>query len=115
MIRSFGIDENNDLVLGDDRNLSIVTNLQAVLNVCEHAAKAIRNEMIYAQGEGMPDFETIWNGSPNPAAWEAAFRTRIRKVQDVTGIVSFTPRRDGDTWKYEAVISTVYGEGRISG
>lgn len=114
MTRTFAVDANNDLVIGADDRLSIVSGLDAVLQNCEHAAKTILNEMVLAQGEGIPYFEAVWVGVPNLAVWEASFRARILAVADVLAVVTLRLGRAGDVLTYEATISTVYGTGDIS-
>ena len=60
MTRSFAVDQHNDLMIGNNRKLALVDNLQAVMAICTHAAQAILGEMIYAQKQGLPDFQTVW-------------------------------------------------------
>lgn len=114
MTRTFAVDANNDLVIGEDDRLSIVSGLDAALQNCEHAANTILNEMVLAQGEGIPYFEAIWVGVPNVAVWEAAFRARILAVADVVAIDALALGRTGETLTYRATIATIYGTGEIS-
>jgi hypothetical protein len=113
MTRTFAIDANNDFLLVG-ANLAIVTRVQAVLNICEHAAQAILEEMVFAKDQGMPYFETVWTGTPTTAPFEAAFRTRISQVEGVTEIQELTTAQVGDVMQYTATIRTVYGTGTIS-
>lgn len=115
MTQTFAVDANNDLFIGSDDRLGVASGLQAVLQNCEHAAKTILNEMVLAQGEGLPYFEAVWNGKPNLPVFEAAFRARVGAVQDVTGIVALTTRINGEVLNYSATIRTVYGTGEING
>lgn len=113
MTRTFAIDENNDfLVMGS--SLVIATGVTAVLNICEHVAKAILGEMVFAKDQGMPYFETVWTGTPTTAPFEAAFRLRIPQVEGVTEIQELTTEQVGDVMQYRATIVTVYGTGTIS-
>jgi hypothetical protein len=114
MTRTFAVDANNDLVIGSDDRLRIATDLEAVLQNCEHAAKTILNEMVLAQGEGIPYFEAVWVGVPNLAVWEASFRARVLAVADVLSIDALTLGREGETLTYRATITTVYGTGEIA-
>lgn len=115
MTRSFGINQHNDLTINAHGELALVDELQAVMNVCEHAAKAILNEMIYAQSQGLPDFQAVWTGAANLTAWEMAFRARFKTIAQVTSLENLTTWRDGDTLKYAATIKTIYGTGEIHG
>lgn len=115
MTRSFGINAHNDLTIGNNGALTMVDQLQAVMNICEHAASAILNEMIYAQGQGLPDFQTVWNGAPYLSAWEMAFKRRMKKIPEVVSLESLKTWRSADTMKYAATIKTIYGTGEIHG
>ncbi|EJF89122.1 hypothetical protein [Bartonella tamiae] len=97
------------------QNLQFVDDLQAVLNICAHAAKAIRHEMIYAQTQGLPDFQFIWIGSVNLAAWEVAFRARIKNIKEVTSLEHLSIWCEGDIMRYSATIKTIYGTGDLHG
>lgn len=114
MTKTFAVDANNDLVIGQDDRLVIAVDREAVLQNCEHAAKTILDEMVLAQGEGIPYFEAVWVGVPNLAVWEAAFRARILAVPDVLSIDALTTARDGEVLTYRATIATAYGTGEIS-
>lgn len=115
MTRSFAVDQHNDLIIGSNRKLALVDNLQAVMAICTHAAQAILGEMIYAKKQGLPDFQTVWQGSANLTAWEVAYRARLKQIPEVTSLQSLSTWRDGDTMKYAAVIKTIYGTGEIHG
>lgn len=114
MTKTFAVDANNDLVIGADDRLRIAVDLEAVLQNCEHAAKTILNEMVLAQGEGIPYFEAVWVGVPNLAVWEASFRARVLAVADVLSIDALTLGREGEALTYRATIATVYGTGEIA-
>lgn len=113
-MRSFATDGNNDLFIAG-RNMAIDVDLQAVMDVCAHCAQAILGEMVLAQSQGMPYFETIWVGGPTSAPFEAAFRQRIAQVSGVTEITSLVVEQVGDRMQYSAEISTIYGAGAING
>lgn len=115
MTKSFAVDSNNDLVIGQDDKLVMSTGLDAVLQNCAHAAKTILGEMVLQVNEGLPYFEAIWIGAPNFAVWEAAFRRRILAVEGVTGIVSLEIISQAGVMSYVASISTVYGSGVLNG
>lgn len=113
-MRTFATTDTNDFALVG-RSLALVTDLQAVLDVCKHCAQAILGEMVLAQEQGMPYFQTVWVGAPTTAPFEAAFRQRIAQVPGVTGIDELTTSQVGDTMTYQAVIVTIYGTGTVNG
>lgn len=113
-MKTFATSPTNDLLISG-RSMSLVSGVYAVLSVCEHAAKAILGEMVFAQEQGMPYFQTVWVGHPTTAPFEAAFRERILQIEGVTGIEELTTAQTGDTMTYSARITTVYGTGTING
>jgi hypothetical protein len=113
--RSLAVDGNNDLFIDGANGLAMVAGLAAAVQNCETAVKTLLNEMIFAQGDGLPYFEALWTGIPDSAVFEAALHARLLAVQDVTGIVELTTRLEGNAFKYDATISTIYGEGTLSG
>lgn len=113
-MRSFLVNANNDLVVSG-RSLIVSVDLEAVLLVCAHCAKAILGEMVFAKNQGMPYFETVWVGAPSSAPFEAAFRARIAQVEGVVSIDELTVEQVGDVMQYAATITTAYGTGTING
>lgn len=114
MTRTLAVDSNNDIYIDGTGNIAIATGLVAVLQTCEHVAKAILKEMVFAQDRGMPYFETVWNGTPTTNPFEAAFRSRVAQVPDVTGVTDLEVTQVADRFTYTATISTIYGTGTIS-
>lgn len=115
MTKVFTVDENNDLMLAGNGNLSISTELEATLQACEHAAKAQLAEMVLAADQGVPNFQTIWNGSPNVTQFEAYLRRQLLAVVGVTDVVSLDTNVSNNILSYTATISTIYGQGVING
>lgn len=113
-MRSLGVDGNNDLFLSGN-SVVTVTDLEAVLEVCAHCAKAVLGEMLYFPAQGMPYFETVWVGNPTTAPFEAAFRARILRIAGVVSIEELTTIQQGDSMSYIARIQTIYGTGSVSG
>lgn len=109
MTLTFAVDANNDLYLGTDDRLAMVTGAAAVGQACAHAAKTILGEMVLATDEGLPYFEAVWNGTPNLAVFEAALRTALLEVDGVTDITALSMVVSGGVLTYAATIVTVYG------
>jgi len=115
MTLTVAVDDKNDLFIGADGSLALFSGLPAVTQNCEHAAKTQRGEMIYAVDEGLPNFETIWNGSPNRLQFEAFMREALEGVQDVIEVSELVSVVVGDELQYRADISTTYGTGTVNG
>jgi hypothetical protein len=111
---TFATTGTNDFLLSG-RSLAFASDIDAVLLVCRHAAQAILGEMVFAQDQGMPYFETVWVGAPTTAPFEAAFRDRIGRVSGVVSIDDLTTEQIGDAMRYSATITTIYGTGTIDG
>ncbi len=115
MTKTFSVNENNDIFIGNDGNLSISAGLQAVLFVCANAAKAQLGEMVLQVEQGIPNFQTIWSGSPNVAQFEAALRTTLLNVADVTEVSNLSIAISNNVLSYTTTINTIYGNGIING
>lgn len=115
MTRVFGVDENNDLVIGPDGNLTIERDLEAVLQSAQQHAQAQYGEMILAVDEGVANFDTIWKRATNVIQFEAFVRQAILDTPGVTEIRDFNVTVQNNTASYIATIVTIYGEGQISG
>lgn len=110
MIRTFGTNEQNDIYIGSDGNLAVLTGINAVAGACETATKAQLGEMIYATTQGMPALQVILGvGVPNYPIYETALRNTILGVQDVSGIEGIQLQPTGNELDYTVTINTIYG------
>lgn len=115
MTRCLAINSRNDIYVAPDGRLAVAAGIQAVLAACQTAVQAMLGEMPLALDQGMPNFEVIWNGSPNLAQFEAAARTQFLKVPGVIEVSSFTVEVIAGTVVYSATIRTIFGEGQLNG
>lgn len=115
MTRTLSSDDNNDIFVGADGSLAVATGLEAALFNCASAVKAQLGEMIFAMDEGLPNFQTVWNGAPNPIQFEAYLRRTLLTVTDVISVESVTVSATGGTLTYQATIKTIYGLGTLNG
>jgi hypothetical protein len=115
MTQTFSVNSNNDLFLGIDGNISISYDLQAVLENCAHIVKVRLGEVVLNTDQGLPYFETVWNGVPNLIQFESAARNALLQIDGVTEVVSFKISIVDDVLVYLATIRTIYGEGAING
>lgn len=115
MPTTFAVDENNDLYIGPDGNLAIVTGLEAVLQACATRVKAQLGEMVLAIGQGVPNFQIVWGGIVNYPQFEAIVRNVFLSVPNVLDVLDFQILKIVDTLQYTALILTTFGQGEISG
>lgn len=114
MTTTLAADADNDLFLDGTGVLATRSGLRAVLQVCEHAAKTLRGEMVFATDQGIPYFTTVWGGSPNRPQFEAALRRALLAVPDVLDIVELETQSSGNVLSYRVTIKTIYGVGAFN-
>lgn len=113
-MKSFAMNSNNDMYIGTDGNLAIVSDIDAVMQNCRSAMQAQLGEMQFDTARGMPNRATVYD-TYNPVQFTAAGRTTLAAVEGVVSVVNFTVQRSGDTLNYSATIKTIYGTGAING
>lgn len=111
---TFETDFNNDLVIGSDGNLSLISGINAVSQTAEHYAYTLRGEMMFAADLGVPFFDVAFGATPNIAQFESFMRMRIMETPEVIRINSFTAEQVNDSLIYNAEIETIYGAGVIT-
>ena len=115
MTKVFKVDSNNDLYIAPNGSLAIGTELDAVMQACEHAVKAQLGEMMYRADEGMPNFQAIWNGQPNIPQFIAALKKRIEGVEGVIEATNTQAQASDNVLTYSATIKSIYGEAYLNG
>ena len=111
---SVATNDNNDMFLDGQNNLSMVTGIQACLQDCQHVAQVRLGEMVLATDVGMPYFQSVFNNT-NPDQFKQALITAWLQVPNVTDVLGCSVIVIGNTLSYEAVIATTFGRGTING
>ena len=114
-MKTFNINGNNDLCLGNDGNLSVVQGEAAVKNGCSQYVKALRGEMLHKMDKGIPYWKTTFGRQADLPLFEAAFRERMREIPQVTAVVSFSATLSDNELNYVAVLQTEYGSITLNG
>ncbi|ELX8378362.1 hypothetical protein AB7W88_03770 [Providencia vermicola] len=112
---TFDVNKNNDIHLGNSGNLAIANGERSLKNRCEHYVKAIRGEMLHKLDRGIPYWKTTFGRQADIPLFESAFRDRMRELNDVISVLSFSASLADNTLKYTAVIQTIYGEITLNG
>lgn len=115
MTKTFGTDKNNDLYLDNAKNVAVLTGLPAISAACETATKAQLGEMVLAIGQGIPNFQTIWVGSPNFPVYTSYLRKTLEGIPGVLAVSSLDLTVANNVLSYSAMISTQFGSGSING
>lgn len=114
MAQTFTTNANNDIFILPNGNLSISFDLEAVLQLCKTGVQALLGEMVLAVDQGIPDFQTVWNGVPNIPQWEAAVQTTVLNTENVIQILNLTTTIANNTLNYTMTVLTTYGVGTIN-
>lgn len=115
MTTTFGTDANNDLFLNVQNNISVLSDLAAIIAACETATKAQLGEMILTTTQGIPNFETVWVGAPNYSLYTNYLRETLIAVDGVQEVVSLQLMTLNNNLSYTATIRTAFGTGTING
>jgi hypothetical protein len=115
MTQTLGTDSNNDIHIGIDGNVVLLSGVHAVLAACETASKAQLGEMVLATGNGIPNFQAVWVGSPNYAIFQSYLRSTLLKVDGVIDVESLTLTVKEGILSYYATIKTQYGTAALNG
>lgn len=115
MIKTFAVDENNDLFLNAIGNISIISDLEAVLQIAERSVKTQLGELLYNTDRGIPNFDLAWKGTPNLPQYEAALRRTLLSISSVTEVIRLNIIIKADMLEYSAEIATVFGTGEVNG
>lgn len=104
---SIGTNANNDIYLGPDGNMVMVSGIEAVKQDAEHALKAQLNEMFLQPGVGMPATDDVFLDQQF-ARYQAVGIKTLKGINGIVSVRSFVITQDGDTMKYTTIFSTVY-------
>ena len=115
MTQTFAINAKNDLYIGANGNLAIVTGQTGVEQACQTASQAQLGEMILAINSGVPNFQSVWNGSPNLSIFRAFLRNTLLAVPGVLAVVSLNTSVVDHALHYQATISSTFGLIELNG
>lgn len=123
-VTTFAVNANNDLYLDTDGNIAIVTDLQAVLQACQQAAKTLLGEMVLQTDQGIPYFTAVWVGVPNLSAFQNALTTSWLQVTGVVSVDNLTTKQapvvipgttlTSEAVSYSATITTIFGSSNLA-
>lgn len=115
MVKTLGTNSSNDLYLGPDGNVVMLSGILAVAAACKTACLAQLGECVLETGIGLPNFQTVWVGVPDYAIWESYLQNTILNVEGVTSVQSVTLSALDNTLTFVAQINTIYGSTTING
>lgn len=114
-MKTLATNGSNDIFLGHDGNLALISGINATLQTCEHVARTRLAELPYAQSRGIPFFDIALGSSPDMSLYDMYLRKVYLKSPGVTGVGNISFQLVGDELKYTAEIKTIYGTESASG
>lgn len=109
MPQTFGTNANNDIYILPSGNLAVLSGLPAVSGACATATKAQLGEMVLTILQGIPNFQTVWVGSPNLPIWESKVRQALLAVTGVIEVTSLASQVVNGQLSYQAEILSTFG------
>jgi hypothetical protein len=110
----FRIDSNNGFRL-DGGMISRASGIEAVAINCQHEVQTILGEDPFRKEKGMPNFRTVWNGTPDILQFEFFLRKTLLAVQGVDRVSNFKAEVVENILTYSINIETSFGSEIISG
>lgn len=85
------------------------TGQSAVEDACSNVSKMRLGEAVLQTGLGLPMFEALFNGIPNPAIYENALRVALENVDGVVSVNVIELSQVNHSFNYSATIETEFG------
>lgn len=114
-MRTFLLDENNDLTLDKTGNLAMTSGIEATAQTSRNFAATRSGEMIHDMDLGVPFFMTSFDRFPNLAQFEAALRRRLIEIETVQAVTALDVQYTDGAVKYTATLQTSDGAVTING
>ena len=111
---TFETDSNNDLMLGNDGNFSMISGLDAVIQQCEEVMETLLGELIYDKSKGIDYENTAWAGNPDLVKFERQARAQLLSIETIQNVTDFTIEIVDDILRYTAIIDSTLGNGTIT-
>lgn len=101
----------NDICLDEFGNISVLSDLDALMNALKCVVRVNMGELQYNLKKGVPYFQTIFSEKSLIYLWESYLREAILGVKGVVGIeyIEFDYSPVDDILSYKAGINTKYG------
>ena len=115
MTQVFTENEDNDLFVGDNKQLGLLSGIQSTVQITKAAMELQLGEAIYSIALGIPTDRAVWSGNPDLQQFESFARSQIERISDVVEVKEFNALINDDVLEYTATISTIYGDTTVNG
>lgn len=109
MVQSLLTDQSNDIFLLPSGNLALANGQNAVGAACQNVSKLQLGEAVLQTGLGIPNFQAVWVGTPNIAAFQQYLRKALSNIPGVVKVVSLTTKVANNALSFVANIESVFG------
>ncbi len=108
MATTFKTNSENDLVLNDQNNFTILDGIQSASQASKHRAESILGEMALETQNGVRYFQAAFDRVNREEFRESLIRN-IRLTPDVVSVPECEVFVNGNTLEYDATIETIFG------
>ena len=115
MTQTLALNVSHDLFVNSSGSLTMLSGINAVAAACVTACLTQLSECVLQTGLGLPNFQTVWVGTPDLAIWQSYLQNTILNVEGVTQVDSIRLAVTDNVLNFTATISTIYGPATISG
>ena len=110
MTQSFATNANNDIYIGSNGNLAVLSGQAAVEAACANVSKASLGEEVLSINTGIPFFQAVFTGVPNIAIFQNYLRQALLSIDGVVNVTSIVSKVQNHVLSYEATIESQYGQ-----
>lgn len=108
-ITTLGLNESNDIYLNASGNLQLDQNIAALQDICVNVSRALLGEEVLTTGNGIPYFQSVFNGTPNIANFQNYLTTQLNGISGVNAVTNIAISVANNTLTFTATIDTIYG------
>lgn len=109
MTLTLGVNDANDIYLGTDGNLVVLSGQDAVGGACSTLSKAQLGEMVLSTTQGIPYNQAVFIGTPNLKIWESYLLTALQNIDGVVQVTNLKAIVIDNALVYQATIESRYG------
>lgn len=115
-MRSLSFDKDTGLIINSDDNLSIVTDLNALVQKIEQRLRFFLTEWFLDTSQGVAYFQEIFEKPENDTLIVNLLNAEILKESDVNSVSDATIDYDitNRNFSYSATVNTIYGSSTVS-
>ncbi len=95
--------------------ISLISDLEEVIQTCEQTARQSRGELEYSLTKGVSYFDNVFLNNFNEQFFSAQLRDQLLTVRNVEEVIIILVEKTGDKLRYEATIKSIFGQGAVRG